>query len=58
MVERFYQYEGNEGLATVSAKVGAWLNGYRPASMLLIVKGLSPPDFACELEATVYLGKK
>ena len=56
MVERFYQYEGSEGLQIVGAKVGAWLNGHRPASTLLVVKGLSQWEFACEFEATVYLG--
>ena len=58
MVERFYEYEGNEGLETVGAKVGSWLKGHRPASTLLVVKGLSQREFACEFEATVYLGKQ
>ena len=58
MVERFYQYEGYEGLQTVGAKVDAWLKGHRPVSTLLVVKGLSQREFAWEFEATVYLGKE
>lgn len=58
LVERFYRYEGDEGLKVVGGKVGTWLKGHRPASTLLVVKGLSQPEFACEFEATVYLGKQ
>ena len=57
IVERFYQYEGNEALEIVGAKAGVWLQGHRPASTLLVVNGLSQREFAREFQATVYLGK-
>ena len=55
IVERFYDYEDNKGLKLVGAKAGKWLEGHRPASTLLVVKGLSQEEFACEFEATVCL---
>ena len=57
VVECFYDYEDDKGLKLVGGKAGEWLEGHRPASTLLVVKGLSQKDFACEFEATVYLKK-
>ena len=55
VVEKFYKYEDDVGLNLVSAKLTEWLEGHRPASTMLVVKGLSKPEFACEFEAVVYL---
>ena len=44
-------WEEEDALKLVIEVVGKWLGGHRPASCLLVVKGLSQPEFLCEFEA-------
>jgi enamine deaminase RidA (YjgF/YER057c/UK114 family) len=40
-----------DALKLVGEVVGEWLQGHRPASSFLIVKGLSKPEYLCAFEA-------
>lgn len=43
-------WEEEDAMKLVTEVVGKWLGGHRPASVLLVVKGLSQPEFLCEFE--------
>ena len=54
------QLDGEEGqgvaLALIAAKVGAWLEGHRPASCYLRVFGMSEDKYCCEFECMAVVG--
>ena len=52
VAEEYYEYEGNKGLTEVVEVVTEWLEGARPASCCLIVKGLTERGWGCEDEAS------
>ena len=52
IAEEYYEYEENKGLKEVVEVVTEWLEGARPASCCLIVKGLTERGWGCEVEAS------
>lgn len=55
------ELESKEGegaaLKVIGGKVGAWLEGHRPASCYLRVFGMSDPKFCCEFECMAVVTK-
>jgi len=56
------ELDGKEGesaaLTLIATKVGAWLEGHRPASCYLRVFGMSEDKYCCEFECMAVVGNK